>query len=588
VHVSPAERFPQLKLHGVASDFQRRRPCYARDLALTARAEAFAGERRKSVVGNVAKAGLLVLALSIGCSSDDCPADRPVFVPWSGCHAPDVSTASEVSYAALIVTDDAHRDAFARLAQLHTLTGVPTRVVTVEDICRTNSAGCRPDNPCNDTAKAIKDYLVRGHADGLGRVVLGGSVASVPSRQTHDAYANPLLGVSYQDTFYTDYYFADLSEWDSDGDCVYGDPTGDAPDYEPELAVTRIPISDAAALEAYIAKVERYLTSYDTTRIGTVLFLSNLATEIDVPFTSAALPVDSAVYFETAGRTLSLVPADFAVSKLYAAPADGQNATPLTVATETAAFESGANLVIHAGHGSVQDLTVEFDGSNAFTAPMAQGLSNRQFPILLSSACNAAAFANRSGCAGTSFISAPDGGGIGYLGNSPTGLGLAGGMQLIDAFLAYVFSTPSALAGDAVMAGHAQLPTSDSFLFSGLPIVGTLSVPVIDIHAWRWTQKAVAYLGDGLVPVYTNTALAPAPAFSVTSERLGNFVTLTLQPEAPVPGTLMVAMADKLYSFALTDNEAPISLTIASGPTELQYGFSSPNTLARIERVSLP
>ena len=93
----------------------------------------------------------------------------------------------------------------------HTLTGVPTQVVTIETICGASSAGCQDSDACNDTSKVTKDYLSQQYSAGLRHVVLGGDMTIVPSRKTTDSYSNALLGVSYNETFYTDYYFADSS-----------------------------------------------------------------------------------------------------------------------------------------------------------------------------------------------------------------------------------------------------------------------------------------------------------------------------------------------------------------------------------------
>ena len=501
--------------------------------------------------------------------------------------APDgasVTPPSTLAYTALIITDDAYADAFQQLAQIHTLTGVPTQVVTVETICGASATGCDDGNPCGDTSKVIKDYLINQYGAGLQHVVLGGDGTIVPSRQTSDSYSNTDLGVNYNETFYTDYYFADLSQWDSNGDCIYGDPNNDSPDYLPELDVTRISVSYPSELQTYITKVEDYLASYARAQIDTALFLSNVATQIPIPYTSTTVPVDSALYFEAPGRTLSLMPSDFAITKLYYATSSGSGAQKLTVPLERTAFENGVNLVVHAGHGNESDLTVEYNGTNAFSGLAASELVNSQYPIMLSCACQAATFVDGDACAGQNFITAPNGGGVGYLGNSTIGLGIAGGMQLIDQFLRYAFDTSGVLVGEAVMAGHANLPTSDSFDF---PLFGL--VQVVDANSWRWTQKAATYLGDGLLPIYTNGALRPAPTFLVTDQRSGDLVTITIQPTAAVSGTLTAAVAGNIYQFVLTGSGEPVSLTVAGSPSLMSYGFSSSTTLASYQQqVTLP
>jgi hypothetical protein len=535
----------------------------------------------------------LALLLCMGCGANpitygSCPADRPLRDPGHGCKAPAVTEAATPSYVAVIVTDAYHAEAYGRLADLHTLTGVPTEVVTVEEICAASSTGCLDGDACHDTARAIKEHLASRYAAGLRHVVMGGDMTVVPSRQTHDVYANLLLGVAYQKTFYTDYYFADLSEWDGNGDCLYGDPGVDTPDYLPELAVSRIPIASPAELEAYLAKALRYLTAYDTTRVGTALFLSNVATELALGATSETIAVDSAYYFETAGRTLSLVPPGFAVTKLYSSLVDLPDVSPISVSAEIAALEEGQNLVIHAGHGGVGDLTVESDGSQAFTAAMAYDLRNPQLPIMLSCACEAADFTGEVPAAGRSFVAAPLGGGIGYLGNVTIGLGLAGGLQLIDEVLRHAFAEPGVPVGEAVRVAHGNLPRTDTFELSGLPVVGSLSMQVIDENAWRWTQKSATYLGDGLLPIYTDVSLVPAPTFSIASQHLGSFVTITFQPAVARTGTLTVSIAGEIYQLVLTGDGQPVSLTVGGSPASLTYGFASSTTLAAYRQTAIP
>jgi hypothetical protein len=535
---------------------------------------------------------LLVPALLAACGGQParpaCPPEAPVYDLAHGCVAPALSEPSPLAYEAIIVTDAAYVEAFARLARLHTLTGVPTEVVAHQAICAVRPGGCSDADACGDTAKAIKDYLILRRATGLRHVLLGGDLSIVPSRQTHDLYTSLWLGVAYQETFYADHYFGDLSEWDGNGDCVYGDPATDEPDYLPDIAVSRVAVSSPAQLETYIGKVESYLTAYDVTRIPTALFLSNVATEVSLPFSEAPVPVDSALYFEAQGRTLSLLPSGFAVTKLYSSLVDAPDARPLTVADEAAALQAGANLVVHAGHGSVSDLTVETDGGNAFSGAMAYALDNRQLPIMLSCACRAATFAAETPSAGQQLITAPHGGGIGYLGNSTVGLGMGGGMQLIDELLRHAFATPGEPIDDALLAARANLPRTDDFLFSGMPVVGSMSVPVVDANSWRWTQKAATYLGDGLVPIYTNPALGPAPTFVVAHRRMGAFTEVTLRPTAPVRGKLAIALEGNVYQVELRGDGGPASVTVHGRPALVAYGFSSPATLAAYGEVALP
>ena len=520
-----------------------------------------------------------------GCNTDaDCPAPLPVCNPSHQCTAPAVATPATLSYSALIVTNQAYAPAFRELALLHTLTGVPTRVITLEEIC--GPSGCSASDTCHDAPRALKSYLIAQQQLGLRQVVLGGDASIVPSRQTSDHFSNAIYGVTYDETFYSDYYFADLSEWDTNGDCIYGDPINDSPGYLPSLGVTRISVSSPEELNVYLGKVLAYLTRYDLSRINTALLLSNIATEVTVPVINQTVPVDAALYFQTPKRTISLIPAADEITRLYSS-LKWPGASPLTVPAEETAFQQGYNLIVHSGHGDEGDLTVEQDGSNAFSGAMAEGLQNTQYPILLSCACQAATFADGDQCAGQNFLTAPNGGGVGYLGNSTLGLGIAGGMQLIDGLLRAAFSSRNPLIGEAVLAGHANLPTSDG-LDIPVPVIGTVTLSVIDAASWRWTQKAATYLGDGLLPFYTDATLTQAPSFSVSRKALGNFSKIAFTPSSGGPGVLAVAIGSSVYELSLDGSGSAVTLTVAGAPGQLALGFSSASTLSAFQRATLP
>ena len=518
-------------------------------------------------------------------TSSDCPDTLPICDPSHTCTAPAVTPPWTPSFTAALITNAAYAGAFAPLAQLHTLTGVPTQLITVEAICAVAPGGCSATDACHDAAKAIKDWLIAQHARGLRQVVLGGDAHVAPSRRTRAVYSNSIYGVDFDETFLSDYYFADLSEWDTNHDCVYGEPGSDSPGYLPTLGVTRVSASSLAEVQAYTAKARAYLTTAPAAR---ALFLSNVADSVTIPGIEVDVPIDAALYFQYPGRTLSLMPPSFEVTRLYSSLGAWPGAQPLTISSERTAFERGQSLAIHSGHGAEEDLTVEQDGSNEFTGAMAHALQNAQTPILLSCACDAATFADGDACAGQQFITAPAGGGVGYLGNSATGLGIAGGMQLIDAMLRYSFAHSNPLAGEAVLAGHLNLPTSDTITIPNVPLVGSVALSVIDANSWRWTQKAATYLGDGLLPLYTDFTRQAAPAFTVRREPIGAFSRLTFTPSRGVAGTLAVSAGAQLYQLAVAASGDPGSITVAGPVTTVALGFSSPGTLAGYTEVVLP
>ncbi|MBN2693363.1 hypothetical protein JXR93_01750 [bacterium] len=472
---------------------------------------------------------------------------------------------------ALVVTNNTLKASFEKLALLHTLLGTPTEVVTVEEICSQSSCG-------NDTPKAIKNYVK--NISGLKYLLLGGDIDVVPSREVHDEFSNSILGYSFSETFFTDYYYADFSEWDGNSDGTYAG-SGDSPDLKPEIGLSRLPVSTVSEFNNYYEKLMVYLTLYDTTKIKEALLLSNVATEI------ASVPVDSAQYFEMDGKTVDIL-SGFNFTKLYADKSSNWGAYKLTVQKEKWALENGGrfdgeiyagnpNVVVHLGHGSVNLLTTEQDGTNAFTGDDAMALENETASIFLSCACQAGTFsANDS--AGEKLILNPDGGAIVYLGDAATGLGVAGGSQLIDEFIRYAFNTTAdrILVADAIKAAHTNLPTTD---YLTLPIFGQFQyMSVIDDGSWRWTQKVATLLGDHLIPIW-HTERDYAPEFTITKRDLlsQNGVDVIIRFSSVISKGVLTLKTSSGVIYKIDVNQTNlVMITINEDPASLNYGFTSP------------
>ncbi len=472
---------------------------------------------------------------------------------------------------ALIITDTTLKTSFEKLALLHTLLGTTTEVVTIEEICPQNSCG-------NDIPKAIKNYVK--NITGLKYLLIGGDIEIVPSREVYDEFSNSMLGYSFAESFFTDYYYADFSEWDGNSDGTYAG-TGDSPDFIPEIGVSRVPVATVSEFNGYYDKLLLYLTQYDTSRIKEALLLSNVATEV------ASVPVDSAQYFEMDSRTIDIL-SGFNFTKLYADKSSDWGAYKLTVQKEKWALENGGrfdgeiyagnpNVVVHLGHGSVNLLTTEQDGSNAFTGEDAMALRNETPSIFLSCACQAGTFsANDS--AGEKLILNPDGGAVIYLGDAATGLGVAGGSQLIDEFIRYAFNTTAdrILVGDVIKAAHTNLPTSDLLT---LPIFGQFRyVSVIDNDSWAWTQKVATLLGDHLIPIW-HTEREYTPEFTITKRELlsqsGVDVIIRFNSVVSKGVLTLKTSSGTIYKIDVTQTNVVV-ITINENPTSLIYGLISP------------
>jgi len=456
---------------------------------------------------------------------------------------------------ALIVTNEEMQSVFEDLASLHSFYGIPTVVTTVEAIC--GMAVCNDEDTKNDTAKAIKDYLL--NFSGLKYFVIGGDIEVVPSRQVYDSYSNIMAG-TYEGDFQTDFYYADLGMWDANNNGEYGEDD-DNIDYTAEIAVGRVPVSTVEEAENYLNKVIHHMTDYDPMHVKKSLLLANVATNF------SGIDINAGYYYETDGRTRDIIPMDFVKRKIYTKtfPSPAGDAEDLNNEIQKQALEEGVNVVVHNGHGYPSLLSCEqSNDDNNFTAGMAHDLVNTTYPIFLSCACQAGQFEapfiytyeNSEGetvnkefkedSGGEQYITAPNGGGILYIGNTTTGLGLAGGSQFIDEMLRSMFMFPNSVIGDSYLFAHGALKQNDTF---APPIPSVPAVPVVDPDSWRWTKKSVVMLGDPLLTFWRDVFPKIEGSVTAVSEKVKNGYRLKINVSTELEGqTLGIYAAGKYYS----------------------------------------
>lgn len=450
---------------------------------------------------------------------------------------------SEMKTEALIVTTNKFAEVFGKFASFHTVTGISTKVVTVEDIC--GNAVCDDDDVTKDTQTAIKEY-VSSMKEGLKYLILGGDIEDIPSRMVHDEFSIALIA-DYEDDFYSDLYYADFSNWDLNGNGIYAE-NEDVPGLVANVAVGRISVSTVEEAELYFTKLVKHHTAFNTAHTKKSLLIANIATTLDI---GDGVPVNAGYYFETAGKTASLIPADYSIKRLYteSTPAPSKQALSLDNDSEKAAIEEGMNLIVHSGHGAPWLLTCEqgYDPERDFDDDMAYALENETLPFFLSCACEAGQFGyDKDDSAGEKLMNAPLGGAIVYLGNTTTGLGIAGGSQFIDEMLKNMFAFPSSTIGESYLYAHLTMPQNDTFN-PPIPLVN-IDIPVVNKDSWRWTKKSIVMLGDPMT-VFWRDEFKPFPAeIEPEVEENGEIKTVSFHFTPDLEGAALRILADgKLY-----------------------------------------
>lgn len=175
------------------------------------------------------------------------------------CSAPATSISLEVGDLPapnyIIITSEALKDSFKQLAEWKTVKGVPTEIVSVEDIYQRYSKAL-------DEAASIKQYIKDQytHNKNLNYVQLGGDDTIVPVRYCYGNTGFIGIGLAQTDSLATDLYYACLSgniNWDSNGNNKFGEVVDDA-DLNIQVNVSRLPIRTIDDIKAYTARIISY------------------------------------------------------------------------------------------------------------------------------------------------------------------------------------------------------------------------------------------------------------------------------------------------------------------------------------------
>jgi len=480
---------------------------------------------------------------------------------------------------AIIITTEELSNAFQELAVLHTLTGIPTEVVTIEDICANTT--CNDIDPTDDTAKAIKEFL--SLVPNLKYLILGGDIEDVPSRQVSDSsfYEFKVAGVGvwtydYGEIFFTDYYYADFADWDPNGNGIYAEEGEEISDYKPELAVSRVPASSASEVLIYYSKVLKYMTNYDTSAMNKALKQAGIFTSVYDYYNHEWKDIHSAYYDMSPGRTEDILePFELTKQHTIANPIADTEAELYYSSAEFAAahkeyLSQGFNLVMYFEHGNWRMLAPGINGNDAYN------LKNDTLPIFFSISCHSGEF-DQQDAAGELVVNAPDGGGIAFIGSSSYSIGILGSLQLHDEIIRYVTEKENPILGDAYFYAHDILDDVDKYFWFPLslmnvPFLFDVHRQVIDEGNYRFTQKSSVMLGDMLIPVW-NDQFDIAPEVNIVKQNIETGIKLTITPNDILTDSPVVFSDGDFYTFETVGTS--FELTIEGNPADVCLGFRS-------------
>jgi tetratricopeptide (TPR) repeat protein len=159
----------------------------------------------------------------------------------------------------LVITSAALAPSFNDFVAWKKRKGLDIGVVTTEEIYA-NYSGDRVSG-IYDNAGKVRECLREAYRDGsCVWALLAGDETIVPVR--HGAgYNNCDWGPLSEYRIPADLYYADFNgDWEVDGDELYGEPTNDSPDYNPEIFVGRLPCANSSDVANWTERVLAYET----------------------------------------------------------------------------------------------------------------------------------------------------------------------------------------------------------------------------------------------------------------------------------------------------------------------------------------
>ncbi len=452
--------------------------------------------------------------------------------PFAATQLPSV-LGSPVAY--VIVTNEAMKAEYQRLADWKTQSGIPAVVRTLEFI-RTQYPSAADD--AERVRKFIRDAYSRW---GTKWVLLGGDTEVLPTRYGYTTF----YGGHY---IATDLYFSCLDgNWNADGDSIYGEGyfsstnPGDSCDLLPEVYVGRAATTTLLAAKRFVDRVFQYsrtpVGDYETR----LLFFAEVLFPQDwIP--GQYISLDGAELAEEVLPTLDLRP-DLHVVRLYENYTDSIYRPGALQETKQAVIDSinnGFNIVVHVGHGYRNIMSVgneSLDNSNALAATNGNRLMNL---YAINCTSNAIDFPS----IGEAFMEASNGGAVSNIGSTHFDFPTAGRVYQTEYFKLMIRDSVTSV-GEAQ--ARQKIPYVPFSVYDGVN---------------RWTQFTLLLLGDPQMPVWTIKPKILTVSHPASISLSDTAITVNVQYlSVNVPNIRVTAYkAGNDYSTGLTDGSGNISV----------------------------
>ncbi len=442
----------------------------------------------------------------------------------------------------LVITNDALRPEFERLADWRTQEGLRTSVVTIDEVV----AVARPGGDLQET---LRNYVRTAYEQwGVSYLLLGGDAEILPPRYARSSFY-PQGGFT---DVPADLYFAALDgNWNLDGDGIYAEPyksfleTGDEADLLAEIAIGRVPVKNPSQTADFVDKVIAYENPTNREYVGRALFMS------EVLFPQAwnegdSITLDGAIYSEDIVFDSIIGGGNLMQSwRMY------ENTSPYLGAilqTKQAALDSMSTgnfgIVNHVGHGFYYNMSVGVGDENIFVPDVDNSVNNPPDQPFLLHALNCSSGAFDFDCLLERFVQI-EGGAVGSIGASRAAFPSTANVYQQD-FYREIFINGNVRVGDAQLVSR-----SEQVAITGVE------------GSHRWTHFGYHVFTDPALRVWREeprSALVSAPS----SVLLGaSEVTVDVSASGAVEGaTVALTRPDGGFAVGETDASGQVTLSL--------------------------
>lgn len=423
-------------------------------------------------------------------------------------------------YRYLIITSNALKDEFERLAQWKSIKGVKAKVLTVEDIYSNDTHADRSNQL--KIKYAIKDYY-QPYNNGIKYVLLGGDSNHVPVEMCH-------LQCVVRDELLTDITPADIyyssfnsMEWDNDHDGRSAELVDDSVDLSLDVAITRLPARYSYEANKMVSRIIDYERNASSNNWDNSMLLCGVMafnnTTVNGRIVSDAEMQTNTMYNNYISPNWSgTVFRFYDTFTDYSSVNYGAN-YDVSSNNLQSELSKGYSFAFVNTHGNPNSWEMEtyasYDNNKAST------LINPHYTILSTSACETNHFDQSVPCLGEAFMQNGNGGILAYYGCSRKSFGsilpssLGTDMNFIGTFYQKLFHTYSNQC-----LGEAIRDSKNMFLSN-----------INNYNSTRWMYLALNAFGDPEMPVYKTV---PTAIPNVTINYDGSNLTVNSGVERPM------------------------------------------------------